>query len=339
MARVDLPKYVTRYRDRHGRERFKFQRRGWPSKNLPPPWTPAFLPAYEAALAEREPDKTRGRHRQGTFGALIAAYLASPEFAQKAPSTRKEYRRVLEAFAAEHGDKPVRDLERRHVRAMRDARAETPAAANTFVRIIRLLMSWAVENDWRPDNPAMRLKLFKIGEWRAWTDDEIAAFEARWPIGTMQRRAFAIGLYTGQRRADQIAMQRQHRRDGWITVRQQKTGAELAIPEHPALTEALEAGSPAAMMLLTTSRGKPWQPQAYGAWCAHAIEAAGLPEDCVWHGLRKSAGVRLAEAGCTTEELKAILGHASDAMVAHYVRAANQKRLAGAAIRKLRGTE
>lgn len=341
MTDVPLPRHVTRYRDRHGRERFRFQRRvagGWVRVNLPEPWSEDFWPAYQAALARAGGEKP-GRQAPGSFGALVSVYLASPEFREKAETTRKEYRRVMEALAAEHGTKPVRLLEGRHVRAMRDAKAETPAAANTLVRTLRLLLSWAVEHDWRADNPARHVRLMKTGEWRAWSDDECAAFEARWPLGTMQRRAYALALYTGQRRADQIVMRRQDRDGGAIRVRQQKTGAELWVPEHPALVEALEVGAPAAMLLLTTARGRPWQAQAFGAWCAEAIEAAGLPDECVWHGLRKTAARRLAEAGCTVDEIRAITGHASAAMATHYVRAADQRRMASAAIRKLRGDE
>lgn len=344
MAKIDLPPFVHRYRDRHGRERFRFLwRRGARrvSVTLPPPWTPEFVPRYEAALARTEADETRPRPRRpaGSFGALVAAYFASPAFAEKAPSTRREYRRVLEALAAEHGDKPVAMLEGRNVRALRDARAETPAAANTLVRTLRLLLSWAVEEDWIATNPAAGVRLFRTGEWRAWTDEELAAFEARWPLGTMQRRAFAIALYTGQRRADQIAMRRQHLVDGGVLVRQAKTGGELWLPMHPALEEALAHGAPPAVMLLTTARGKPWQPQPYGAWCAEAIAAAGLPDDCVWHGLRKTAARRLAEAGCTVDEIRAVTGHATSAMATHYVRQADQRRMARAAIGKLRGTD
>ncbi|MGA8948179.1 MAG: hypothetical protein WB497_19960, partial [Pseudolabrys sp.] len=42
-------------------------------------------------------------------------------------------------------------------------------------------------------------------------------------------------LHTGQRRSDVVTMGRQHIRDGYLQIRQQKTGVELAIPVHPAL--------------------------------------------------------------------------------------------------------
>ena len=85
------------------------------------------------------------------------------------------------------------------------------------------------------------------------------------------------------------------------------------------------------------SAQKPGQPIGsgrYGQFFAQAIKAARLPDDCVLHGLRKTAARRLAEAGCTTEEIKAITGQ-SDRMVAHYTKDANQRKLATAAIVKL----
>ncbi|MDD2324800.1 MAG: hypothetical protein PHW63_02140 [Alphaproteobacteria bacterium] len=55
----------------------------------------------------------------------------------------------------------------------------------------------------------------------------------------------------------------------------------------------------------------------------------------VFHGLRKTATGNLAEAGCTSEQIKAITGHKTDRMVSHYVAGAKQKEPAKAAMAKL----
>ena len=60
-----------------------------------------------------------------------------------------------------------------------------------------------------------------------------------------------------------------------------------------------------------------------------AIKNAGL----AFHWLRKSAVATLAEAECTTEEIKAIAGQ-STAMVAHCAKGVNQKNMAEAAVLK-----
>ena len=153
------------------------------------------------------------------------------------------YRLVIEPLAETHGHKPVALLERRHIKQWRDARGETPGMANMVVRVVRMLLNYAVDNEFRRDNPAQRIKLFKLGEHRAWTDGACASFEARWPSGSMQRRAYMLAKYTGQRCSDLARMTRAHRKDGFIRVVQQKTGAELWIPQLQARAAELALGN------------------------------------------------------------------------------------------------
>jgi integrase len=81
-------------------------------------------------------------------------------------------------------------------------------------------------------------------------------------------------------------------------------------------------------LLVTPTQGKPFDETYYGAWFAEAIDKAGLPDDCVLHGLRKTAARTLAELGLSEETHQGITGHVTSRMVAKYVRGANQKRLA-----------
>jgi len=65
-----------------------------------------------------------------------------------------------------------------------------------------------------------------------------------------------------------------------------------------------------------------------------AIRKAGLPPYCKAHGLRKAAARRLAEAGCSTQEIMAVTGHKTLSEVERYTRAAEQERLNAAAMAK-----
>jgi enterobacteria phage integrase len=56
---------------------------------------------------------------------------------------------------------------------------------------------------------------------------------------------------------------------------------------------------------------------------------------CVTHGLRKAAGRRLAETGCSSKEIAAILGHESLKEVERYTKAADQRKLATSAMKRL----
>ena len=64
-----------------------------------------------------------------------------------------------------------------------------------------------------------------------WTEEQISRFEAVHSIGSRERLAFALGLYTGQRRGDVVRMGRQHIRNGLLHVTQEKTGKVLALPD------------------------------------------------------------------------------------------------------------
>jgi integrase len=64
-----------------------------------------------------------------------------------------------------------------------------------------------------------------------WEDEHVTRFESRWPVGTPERLALILMIWTGQRREDIVIMGRQHLRpDGFIYLRQQKTGKEVPIP-------------------------------------------------------------------------------------------------------------
>src|SRR5262249_55236735 len=146
--------------------------------------------------------------------------------------------------------------------------------------------------------------------------------------GTKPRLALALLLFTAQRRGDVIRMGPQHVRSGVLVVKQQKTGAELAIPVHPDLAVILEATPPAHLTYLTTRVGRPYAAadfsEQFRAWC----DAADLPKACSAHGLRKAACRRLAEAGCSANEIAAISGHATLREIERYTKAAEQARLA-----------
>jgi integrase len=120
-----------------------------------------------------------------------------------------------------------------------------------------------------------------------------------------------------------------------IGVVQQKTGAKLTIELHSALSAILDAAPRQHVTVLNTEFGRPFTVSGYGNWLRDAIEAAGLPLDCKPHGLRKAAGRRLAEAGCTAHEIMSVLGHKTLAEAERYTREADQARLARSGVVKL----
>ena len=70
-----------------------------------------------------------------------------------------------------------------------------------------------------------------------WTEDDVAAYEKRWPVGTRQRVWLDVLLYTGLRRGDAVRLGRPHVRDGIATIKTEKTDTLVVIPILPALME------------------------------------------------------------------------------------------------------
>ena len=332
-------KYLKVYRDRHGTVRRYFRRRG--QKDLPlkgDPGTTEFMAAYQAAFNTTAPAVDEAK--AGTFGRLIADYLRSAGFANLKPSSQKLYKLVLDRIADRHGHRLVRDARRSDARKMvEEIGAAKPAMANITRAVLRLLMQYAVDAELRLDNPVTGLKAYRTGTRHTWTDDELSQFERRWPLGTRERLAFALLLYTGQRAGDVVKMRRSELSGGLIRVIQEKTGAELSIPLHPALTAAIKAAPAKGVTLIGDANGRPIKRATLTLIMKKAVESAGLPTRCVAHGLRKAIMRRLAESGSSAKEIAAISGHRTLKEIERYTAAADQVRLSKGAMAKLRGTK
>jgi integrase len=339
-----VPKYVHSFTDRHGKQRYYFRRPGFERAPLPGlPWSPQFMAAYEAALAGQAPKVGSTHVKAGTIRALAISYFNSSGFRSLAPSTQSTYRNIIERFCRQadkigkaYGDKSVAALRRENVVKLM-ASCDTPHSANGLRKALRALMKHAVELGWRVDDPTLEVKAARVKSdgYHSWTDDEIAQFEKRHPLGTKGRLAMDLLLYTGQRRSDVVRMGRQHVRDGWLNLKQCKTGVELAIPVLPQLALSIEASANDHLTFLTTEFGRPFTAAGFGNWFRKQCNSAGL-HGCSAHGLRKAAARVLAEAGCTAHEIGAITGHTSLREIVRYTMAAEQKKLAASAMAKFK---
>ena len=182
-----LPKHVTSFLDRHGKRRYRARRHGVTYYFKSGPGTEEFLIEYQKWLVGKNEVGT-GRTISGSVSALVAKFYRSAEWVNLSAATQTTYRGILERFRSEHGDKPVNRLERHNVREIIAKRATTPSAANNMLRMIRLLMRFAIEEEWIEHDPTATIKTIKIKSdgFHCWSEDEIATFESRWPIGTRE---------------------------------------------------------------------------------------------------------------------------------------------------------
>ena len=340
-------RYVQAFKDRHGKPRYYFRRPGLARTPLPGlPGSTEFMEAYAAALEGRpEPSRLVGEEKTqpGTMTALIVAYYSSTEFKDLEESTRYVYRHSIERFRARFGDKSITGMQTRHVLAYLDEFADKPGTAGNLRRVLRILMRFAVERGMRTDNPMLGLRKPKSKSegFRTWSEEDIATYERKWPEGTRERLALDLLLYNAQRRSDVVVMGRQHVRGAKIHVAQQKGGGQtkLWIPLHPRLAASIAATPMNDMTFLVTKYGKPFTPESFTSWFVDSAKEAGLPPKSTPHGLRKAGARRLAEAGCSAHQIKAITGHKTLAEVSLYTAAADQERLAEEAMKAVEESE
>jgi integrase len=335
-------KYLTSWRDRHGKRRYFFRALG---RKYPLPGKPGsveFHAAYARFLEELEA-KTLGQKEtafiKGTIGWVIERYLASGEFRELADNTQRGYRRVLDTLKARLGTARIADLQPHHIRIVRDDLAKTSTSTADMARML-LGVLWGHASEFcnlnLGPNPVRDVRRLHRRSGKA---------NAPWPAETIDqflnvaseqmRLALHLLLYTGQRVGDVVTMKWSDIANERMTVVQEKTGEKVIIPVHIRLAALLKETPRRSEFILNNRWGRPYK----NADALSGVIKKVLIDDLhaghlTTHGLRKNAGIALAEAGCEVPEIQAILGHRSPHMALHYAAQANKGRLAESANRK-----
>lgn len=338
---------------RNGQETVRYYHRVGKGPRTPligVPYTDEFMLSYKAAAEGRTgiamPLLTRRSTEVRTISTLIAHYKANnTQFkANRDGTTKKGYTSRLNAIDRDYGDCPLIGFTRERIIDFLDDFDDRPGSGLDTHKKFKILIKHAIDIKWMTGDPMVGLKRPKGGSIRSWTEDEVGQFKERWPLGTRQRLAFCLTEYLGQRRSDthRMAWSDINPRTGRIKVVQQKTEAKLEIPIHEDLLYVLDdaharRGTVVGLNdpIIKTEAGIGFTVAGFSDWLRDAITAAGLPLDCKPHGLRHLAGVRMAEAGCTDEEMMAVLGHRSATSLRIYTQGAKQRQLAENAITKL----
>lgn len=328
-----LPANVTSFTDKCGRVRYRFRKKGLPAYLFrAAPGTPEFMAEYEAARTAAP--KETARFAPGSFDALVESYYRSRQWVRLGSATQQVRRNVLEKLRTTLGGWPVKRVEARHVDGLMAKMSTTPHAANNLRKVLNQLMRHAIMLGWRTDNPVAATEAIRIeGDgFHCWTEAEIAQFEAHWSIGTRPRLAMALLLYTGLRRSDMVHVGRQHRRGDKLALRHTKNRSDTVVRILPPLAAALDAMTDEKhLTYLVTMTGKSFSAAGFGNWFRERCDEAGLTH-CTAHGLRKAMARRLAESGATYMQGRAVTGHRSDAMFAHYAASANREMMADQAL-------
>ncbi|MCH2069149.1 MAG: hypothetical protein MK208_18075 [Shimia sp.] len=199
---------TSSYLDRHGKRRWRYRKKGLSVELGTNYASKDFLRRYEDAVSDVERPKSERRVLKHSFYSLSEKYYQSSAYEKLAASTRKKYRRTLESFLAEYGEKSAATIKLRHVRKILNDLHNTPSVANQLRLLLQCLFELAMDYEWRNDNPADKTKPLaeKKENIHTWSEAEIAKFEARHPAGTLANTAMNLMLYTGAARVDVVKL-------------------------------------------------------------------------------------------------------------------------------------
>jgi integrase len=343
------------YLDRHGKRRWRY-RRGKTLVQLPgdPAESQANEAAYLAAVQGRPAPAPAAVVQLPTAAAphsLKAAWrilrTEDPDWKALGPDIKTAQTRIAERFLTMEivegegltfGDVDVEHLKRKHIKALLARKSDTPHAASHLLRVIRKLIIVALDQEWIENDPTYRIKYRPAyGGWKAWPDEMLDKFEARWPVGSTPRLVYSLALYFGHRRSDVTTVRPSDFKVLAANVVQQKTGKALTLPIHPNLRAVLDAINDLEEreFVVMTQWGKPFSAKALGMRMQAWTKAATIPPGHTLHGLRKTLGKQLAMHGATTRQLMDMLGHDNIEHAELYSREAEQETMAAAAMEKL----
>lgn len=337
-------KYVKGYEDRHGKWHYYFRKKGRPVVRIPgEAGSVEFLKVYTdlkdgpPKVEGAEGANPNGEIAEGSFEALCRDYKTSAEYSQLSTDWKRDMGYVIKAMCAEHGHKPVKLMARRHIVEMKNKLKHKPGACNKMLRVLKIILNYGVLGEYRDDNPADKVKLMKLGRYRAWTNKELSTFESKWAIGTLERFIFDTALYSGQRAADLVKLKRKDMVLGLaIKLKQKKTGKPMTLRIHANWKASMAAYLPThkAETLIAGRQGESIHQVTMSDIFREGRRDAGLPDDCLLHGLRKTTARILAELG---QKSAPVTGHMTRAMQEEYERDADQEKMAKGAIVKWEG--
>lgn len=293
-----------------------------------------FLSEYQAAVSGKTENTTIAK---GSLAWLIGLYRETSTWNDLSRATRRQRENIFKQIIQASGYMTCR-ITRASVEAGIERRSATPAQARHFLNTLRGLYKWAKKAKHVHNDPTAGIENPQKGRkgpgFRPWTEADVAAYEARWPIGTKERVWLDVLLYTGLRRGDAACLGRQHVRNGIATIKTEKTGTEVILPILPVLQHTLDAGPTGDLTFIVGVRGLPFKAkESFGNAFHDACRAAGVTGSA--HGVRKIAATRAAENGATVAQLEAIFGWSGGKMASLYTQAADRRRLALQAASKL----
>ncbi|MFA7504264.1 MAG: tyrosine-type recombinase/integrase [Burkholderiaceae bacterium] len=302
------------------------------------------------------------RRSARTCEALWEKWKVSADFKLLAPRTQADYaNKIRHWLDDDFGPAPVGAVTKPQMVGWWEQTYATRghAMANGILAVARAMLSYAELVGWREpeSNPAYKLKRPSLPpRIMVWTPKEIAHLVATADQLGHASVADAVitALHTGQRQGDVLALLWPRTENGRAVFKQSKTGSRVSVPFTPALKERVEAirrrrraGDVAEIetgrhLIVSERTGEGYDEHDFRKRFREVREKAATGDfvsiaDKQFLDLRDTAVTRLALAGCTVPEIRAITGHSLASIhqvLKHYL--ALDDAMADAAIARLK---
>jgi integrase len=261
---------------------------------------------------------------------LIKNYENSPKYQKLAESSQYSYQNNLSKLSSLF-QRDISTIEKYEICTI--SSGMNGGAHNLFISSARIIFDFAIDRGFLDSNPVKGIKNLPSGEWEPWPYDTLRRL-----LDTPHFDCFILAanfaFYTAQRISDILDLRWKNLEDGYVNLKQRKTGTSLRIPIHADLARVLpEPGEPDDHII--KYKGKPIKRSNFSVYFRkRALEEVGVYYPC--HGIRKTSAQRMAEAGATVHQIQSITGHRSLRQVAHYTKGADQKFIAEEAVRFLK---
>ncbi len=325
-----LPMHVIKETTRHGRVVFYFRIGKGERTRLPDDPKSQKFKAAHAALIRGLPlpeDDEQDIVRVRSIRWLIDRYKESAEWAGLSIATRKQRGLFYQEMVKFSGAEDCRKVTTKDVRNALEARKNTPALANNYLKAMKGLFRWGVVNDHMDMDPTSGVAGLrnKTTGFPVWTPDDVQNFCEEWPIGTMARLAFELLVHTGLRRSDISQAGWQHMTGNVFSIATAKTGVPITVEFPPALLDVIAATTSGRKHFIKNANGGPFTKESFGNWFGDCCRAAGVEKSA--HGIRKLSATLAANGGSTTHELMAQYGWKNVGQAETYTKGADRAKL------------
>lgn len=275
----------------------------------------------------RAQEERAAQQRAITIAMLAEQWFVRHASLHKRPTSQREDRRVLDRHILPRlGAKKVTEVSRGDVEALMAALAETPIQANRIHALLTTLMRYAVEHDYRPNNPCAGVRRYPehprvVHVTRAQLDKLYAALEAH--PNRQAANAVKLAVWSGARKGEVLGAR-------WAEI-----DLDRGLWMRPATRTKQKRASviplnPLALKLLADMR----RADPAGEFLFPSPVADGEARRDVknlWMAIRKQTGLALRlhdlrhvyataalEAGVSLDAIAPLLGHSSTVMTKTY---------------------